>query len=52
MPEGGIKWGDISIPERRIAGFGESVGELKEGVAYPSERDPDATEEQGIPDSE
>ena len=25
MPAGGIKWGDISTPERRIAGFGENL---------------------------
>jgi hypothetical protein len=39
MPKEGIKWGDISTPDKRIAGFGgENVGELNEDVAYPSER--------------
>ena len=36
MPEGGIKWGDISTPSQRIAGFGEEAGKLTEGVSYPS----------------
>jgi len=29
LPKKGIKWGDISTPRKRIAGFGEDVGELK-----------------------
>jgi hypothetical protein len=38
MPEEGIKWGDISTHLLNIAGFGNTVGELKDGVAYPSAR--------------
>jgi hypothetical protein len=35
LPLRGIAWGDISTPVERLAGFGEKVGALKEGVTYP-----------------
>jgi hypothetical protein len=37
----GVQWGDISTPEKRIAGFGgENMRELIEGMTYPSVRYP------------
>jgi hypothetical protein len=35
LPSGGIQWGDISTAEERMAGFGELVGKLEDGVPYP-----------------
>jgi hypothetical protein len=39
LPMSGIQWGDISSDKEWIAGFGEIVGELKDGVTYPAEKE-------------
>ena len=35
LPRGGIEWGDISTGNERMAGFGEMVARMVEGVRYP-----------------
>jgi hypothetical protein len=39
LPLKGIQWGDISIDEKRILGFGEVVGKLKDGVTFQGVKD-------------
>ena len=36
FPEGGVGWGDISDENKRVAGFGASVGPLVDGAVYPA----------------
>ena len=38
LPRDGIQWGDISTVSERIAGFGQSVGDLEDGAEYPSSK--------------
>jgi len=35
LPRNGIAWGDISLRNERLAGFGQVVGKMVEGVRYP-----------------
>jgi hypothetical protein len=35
LPRNGISWGDISYRNERLAGFGQVVGRMVEGVQYP-----------------
>jgi hypothetical protein len=35
LPRGGIEWGDISAGNKRMAGFGEMVARMVDGVHYP-----------------
>ena len=35
LPRNGIGWGDISYRNERLAGFGQVVGRMVEGVRYP-----------------
>lgn len=35
LPRSGIGWGDISFRKKRLAGFGQVVGRMVEGVRYP-----------------
>jgi hypothetical protein len=35
LPRAGIEWGDISRANDRMAGFGEEVSRMVEGVHYP-----------------
>jgi hypothetical protein len=39
LPASGIQWGDISTEKEWIAGFGEIVAELTDGVTYPGEKE-------------
>jgi hypothetical protein len=38
LPANGVMWGDVSTPQRRLAGFRQVADELVEDVFYPGDR--------------